>query len=62
MFCIIYHLVGCCDVVWETPDLTPEEDSHIKRVMEGKPWDVAELLPSVSAAATAGGASIGEPL
>ncbi|KAB1212606.1 hypothetical protein CJ030_MR5G022573 [Morella rubra] len=42
----------------ETLDLTPKEELHIKLAVEGKPWDVAELLPSTSAAAAvASGAS-----
>lgn len=36
--------MGCCNVARQVPDLTPEEDSCIKRTMSGNPWDVAELL------------------
>lgn len=52
----------CCGVAQEAPNLNLEEEARINRAVEGKPWDVAKLLPSMSAtAAAASGASTGEP-
>ncbi|KAB1227142.1 hypothetical protein CJ030_MR1G027739 [Morella rubra] len=43
----------------ETPELSPEEDSRVRRAGEKKPYDVAELLPPARVA-TSGGVSTDE--
>lgn len=55
------HLSRVCDAAKETPELSPEEDSRVRRAGEKKPYDVAELLPPARVA-TSGGVSTGNSL